>query len=195
MSTAYKTAELRWFTKIRPAQLADWFDGLPAQRTVLEERTDEYLPTGSGRVGIKIREGRLEVKVRSARQSWQPDSGELEGLLECWTKRGFELPPGEVSANAEAYLQVHKTRKTVIVTWPGPDYHKPGTDSPEGCQVELTHLSVAGEQWYTFGLEWPDDQWEAQTGAWLAGLLAGRDVRKAESMGYAAFLRRFEVPV
>ncbi len=182
LSNIYYSTELRWFLprqgQIDP--LLEWFrlqnqlplreEGLYDPRSINEpfvklqrERSDKYLLLPAcDTAGIKLREGKLEVKVQIGDES--PFSLEkITGHMNHWVKwsfdpsdsiadqLGIELsqsgPWRKVSKNR--YLQKHSLDSGSLVAV-SPDQF------PEiGCNIELTLVTVraAVEKWVTFGFE------------------------------------------
>ena len=118
----YHSAEIRWFlpAQDRNDQLLDWFR-LPDQEIVVEteayvpllgvahfvkqerERVDEYLLIPDcATVGVKQRQGRLEVKALVAGP--HPFSqGEVSGRVDQWVKWSFN-PSDEIANLLEGEL-------------------------------------------------------------------------------------------
>ncbi len=139
------TLELRWFfAGESPAELERSFDG-PCGRTFA--RTDEYLRGTGEALGVKLRDGALELKVRTA--SWE----EKGGIVECWTKRRLEA--GVPWPAAGAWLTVAKKRRLRKFALVAGQLTEVDAESPAetGCQAELTTLDVDGRVAWTLGFE------------------------------------------
>lgn len=156
------TAEVRWFAQgERPLPVVAWFRGLEAPLWEEEPRVDHYLPLrDTDSVGIKVREGRVEIKRRYRAPRPVHFGGNLSGSLEWWTKWGFDLREGpqplETFEDLAAWTAVRKTRMmhgyaiergTDVVTLSG------ATPPDQGCSVELTQVSVEEQLWWTLGFE------------------------------------------
>ena len=92
------TAELRWFARgSLPAEIEHWFeqDQLGDHLAPAEEREDVYLYLpGCDYLGIKMRQGRLEIKWRKAELGVVGFEDRVEGKAEKWVKwtyRGAKL--------------------------------------------------------------------------------------------------------
>lgn len=156
------TAEIRWFFKGHiPSELQSWLKRLDGTYEEQDSRTDSYLilPDYS-RLGIKLREGRMEVKkMQVTGRSYS--SGGINGTLEQWTKWSSSI---EAAGNAYSLLQqdgsnwlrVQKSRavqKYGITGSSGltrfPDSGYPAA----GIAVELSALIALEKSWWTFGIE------------------------------------------
>ena len=152
------TCEVRWFDQGGiPADLQAWFDAL-GQKEIQPPRTDLYLIGLDASVGIKLRQGLLEIKPR------QTDLGErmflpgVIGRVGSWTKWSF--PPGEgewPGADSAHWLPVSKARQMLYyrVQEDGEISANPPGDTPEtGGSLELTTITLAnGQRWWTLGFE------------------------------------------
>jgi hypothetical protein len=159
-----RSAEMRWFGAGEPPLALDAAFGQPTPASE-ERRTDLYLrlPPGSDAVGIKTREGKLEMKAMTgpAREVSLP--GSLVGRLEAWVKWSLDLTPAEGAlAFEEAFRKsgpvavVTKVRRLRKFERPGNEGNAPAevavlrAVSPEanparGCNAELTRLGGDAE--------------------------------------------------
>lgn len=192
------TREVRWFVRgAAPESVRAWFDALggPVPEAT---RTDRYLvPRESAEVGVKLREGRLEVKQRTAHlgiETWGGVSGEVEG----WVKWSFDAA---TRAQPHAgWADVTKTRRLRRLTLDG---RAPRSGRPH-CALELGAVTLEdgrddGAAWWTVCLEAQAATanergalLEHAASAWLTGDAAPPDglLTEAASMGYAEWLRR-----
>jgi hypothetical protein len=178
----YHSAELRWFL---PEQdewdpLLKWYrlqDQLPLRENgqydpktaagpfvkLEQERTDEYLLLPDcGIVGVKQRQGKLEVKALVADSRPFALSAAV-GRVDQWVKWSFE-PSEAIAEQFEIELdqsgpwrRVVKKRYTQKISL---DSGRPVAVSPNqypdtGCNVELTMINVKASvgTWLTFGFE------------------------------------------
>ena len=163
---SWTTAEVRWFYPgARPERLAAWFArDDPATDNQLP-RVDHYLRLAeSDGLGIKLREGRIEIKQRhtSAPVALTPEAA---GLLELWRKWGFGL-----TANAEngaavgvdaAWIPVEKRRwvRTYQVASDGAVEPILRSLAPvRECSAELTEVLIGRRAWWTLGFEAAGDE-------------------------------------
>jgi hypothetical protein len=126
-------------------------------------RTDDYLLLPNCQtVGVKQREGRLEVKALV--DGPQPFAqGNVSGQLDQWVKWSLQ-PSAEIALPLTADLQqsgrwlgVTKRRYTQKVALVGGKLTavSPDTFPATGCSIELTLVDVAAHngRWLTFGFE------------------------------------------
>jgi len=161
-----ETVEMRWFWATDdPDPVIRWFTAAePDLVPDCESRTDRYLMLPEGRfTGIKLREGRLEVKILTAAVGTYELPGALSGSFQRWVKWSLELQqiaglPDRFEAD-EIWRQVGKTRLlrqfarrdgTIVELAPG---RQAGMSSV--CQAELTRISIPGSTtvWLTLGFE------------------------------------------
>ena len=151
-----RSLEVRW---IFPGQLdtavTGWFGRFPA---ATESREDTYLldPQLPG-LSVKVRGGRaLEVKVYRGSPGSIEVAGRARGRLESWQKWSFPVSPlRHDSAGPAAWRPVRKRRRIsrfslaseLIVARP------PGLGGEPRCEVELTEVRTAGQDWWTLGFE------------------------------------------
>ncbi|BAY63308.1 hypothetical protein NIES22_33940 [Calothrix brevissima NIES-22] len=157
--------ELRWFYPGNlPENIQLWFqqncliDPLKSP----EVREDVYLYSpGCDYLGIKLRQGRLEVKWRQA-ELGVLDFGELvTGKAEKWGKwlcedsQGDSFQPGMVLANP-VWVNVHKVRYSQLFQVFA-DFSVKTVAKNEridnGCSVEITNLTVRENAWWSLAFE------------------------------------------
>lgn len=155
------TKEIRWFfAGPIPPTTAAWFNtqvcGLPVQ----PPRTDFYLRLAEGAaLGIKLRQGRIEVKQREGAGTAVQIGAQAAGLVESWCKWSFELAEtGEGVTGTDQWIGVWKLRRWCLfgvgengrITPALPD-----TIPEQGCACELTAVRLVGaaESWWSLGFE------------------------------------------
>ena len=136
----WHTFEMRWFFAEPPLDIAQHFDASAAA----PHRTDWYAVPCDPRCGIKLREGRLETKLRVGMHGVRTFR-EISGHLESWQKWALAFGPGDCPAEqtlAESgWLAVQKRRflRHFEVT---PDRVIETEQRPtNGCEFELTELT------------------------------------------------------
>ena len=156
------TAELRWFNRgTLPKEISDWFNCLGDDLAPPEERVDLYLSSiGCDYLGIKLRQGRLEIKWRQAELGRVRFADGVEGKAEKWGKL---LCEGSTADNLQlldvagrAWVNVKKVRsQRQYQVVPGKfTIAVPVTESiDQGCNVELTHLGINGNAWWSLAFE------------------------------------------
>src|SRR5690606_38495082 len=79
-----------------------------------EQRTDWYSMPCNPRCGVKLREGKLEIKLQTASLG-ERQHGPLAGRVEAWRKWSLNLPPEKGPSPAELsavdWLDVQKRRR------------------------------------------------------------------------------------
>ena len=135
MTHPTETAEIRWFLPgPLPTAVGAWFAAV-ATDPRRERRTDRYLVPESGGVGQKHREGRAEVKTRTAGGEALA-CGRVAGTSEHWRKEVVDaLPPGP-------RLAVHKARRLCRAV-----------TSTASCTLEVSEVAVGEAVWWTVCLE------------------------------------------
>lgn len=157
------STELRWFGQghARGDVLA-WFSAMQPE-VVVPPRTDTYMIIdGIDALGIKLREGKIEVKKRvgEARHNFLGRSGRVSQWLK-WSLlvANQDARTGTTTSNTTAgvqWIDVEKVRRWVKFRIdPAGNVGEPshGRIEGTGCAVELTDLQVAGEKWWTLGFE------------------------------------------
>ena len=156
VTEAARSLEVRWiFAGQLEAAVAGWFGRFPART---ESREDTYLldPLLSG-LSVKIRGGRaLEVKAYRGSPGTLEVAGRARGRMESWQKWSFPFsPPRQDSGDPVGWRPVAKRRRisrfslaSGPVTAP-----VPGPGQEPRCEVELTEVRTAGQDWWTLGFE------------------------------------------
>jgi hypothetical protein len=161
----YSTFEVRWFFA-GPAEagVEDWFRGrlldgsghgspITWQPEPPAWRRDRYLRIpAAADMGIKWREGRLEIKGREATLGCHIFGPEIEGVVERWLKWSFggeliERRYSALFADGAGVITVDKRRlqRHVRVEPSGRAVEVgPSHDRERGVDVELTDVHVAG---------------------------------------------------
>jgi len=154
------TAELRWFYPGKlPEVVLQWFEQDQIRLASAEEREDIYLYVpDSDFVGIKLRQGRLEIKWRKA-ELGDLHFGKATGKAEKWTKWLCEdlsnecFQPNEVTGKFWVSVKKKRTQRTYKSFADQLVSVKAGDENEEGCNVELTELEVSGNLWWSLAFE------------------------------------------
>jgi hypothetical protein len=159
----YTTAEVRWFFPGRiPPEVHDWFVSAACLSEPPARRVDKYmiLP-GAASLGIKLRQGRLEIKLRKFDYGEVRLHDRVSGHMGRWRKWSLALDQeddalAEIMNQGNGWLDVHKERylsrfavkrKNDVVP-----IEASGTAN-SGCEVELTSVEAFDHRWWTIALE------------------------------------------
>jgi hypothetical protein len=184
----WSTLEVRWFCPDPPAEngsaLEAWFrsrptyesGGKPAPLAWAPEppawRQDRYLVVpGHDDMGIKWREGRLEIKGREAALGHQVFAPGIEGRCERWLKwsyageaiaRRFGSLFHDCAANAIVTVEKRRLQRHLRLDPSGVVLEVGlGEERERGIDVELAHVRLAGtssDLYWTLGFEaFPSD--------------------------------------
>lgn len=153
-----KTAEIRWFFAG-----ASSFDTFKQSFSFSEssKRVDYYLLDTGERLGVKWREGQVEAKQQQ--EDSQPYTQTLlAGEVESWKKWSFALSEREtysddLSNQPQHWIAIHKSRQTASFVYDAIQrtIHPslPDRQVHDGCNLEITYLTVREKLYTTLGLE------------------------------------------
>lgn len=180
----FASHEVRWFFEGASDQhdsLKHWFVtaepfpkstdvGPPVWRGRLDDQPDVYLIIpGSGDMGIKWREGYLQIKGCVASLGTQVFCGRHQGEIERWVKWSYpDMPPAyknlflsghERDLLTVAVQKVRMLRKVRVDTFTGQAEEVESTSQIDrGLGIELTDLQVGGNAYCSLAVEaFPDD--------------------------------------
>lgn len=157
----YSTVEVRWFERGSiPVGVADWFAGGAIEPAEQIPRTDYYLQLpAEDALGIKLREGRLEIKKRQERYGVAHFHDRAAGLVEGWQKWSFaladDLPLSDETLSG-SWLAVRKARwlRKFAARGAGTAFEIQLDEyASQGCYVELAGLQVYRAEWWSVCLE------------------------------------------
>lgn len=161
----FPTAEVRWFYRgAVPRQILAWFRRGGQKPVAVSSRVDYYLRLADGdgdRLGIKLREGRIEIKQRHGPTRVVRLHDRVAGQVEHWRKWSFPLDQAGSELSGlllppSSWIGVEKARRLRTYRVGGDDtiVAVSATEYPErGCSWELTGLRVRGEAWWSLGFE------------------------------------------
>jgi hypothetical protein len=159
----FPTVEVRWFYGgTIPPQVLEWFREGQGQPEEPAYRVDHYLHLSDGdSVGIKLREGRLEIKQRHRQYGVVEFHRQAAGQVEHWRKWSFDLTQAsdrcsESMAPDPPWIRVCKQRwlSRYRITGGGAVIPTDAGGYPEqGCDLELTSVKAKGRAWWTWGFE------------------------------------------
>jgi hypothetical protein len=161
----FPTVEVRWFFRgVVPSDIWEWFSTHGCDWEEQPPRTDKYLRAIEGdALGVKLREGRIEIKQRYGQQAILRFGKHTEGCVERWCKWSFELAEKnsdatELIGTSPRWIGVKKERKLRIFRvaddqtmenvsgWGAID---------RGCTWEIVKVKVDGTEngWWSVGFE------------------------------------------
>jgi hypothetical protein len=162
---------VRWFGEGGIPQLVrNWFDQCQGEISSHQVRTDFYFgDPGSEHLGIKIREGRLEIKQLTYRYGPVQLHRQVKGLVDQWRKFGFMLGPNKSDSDFTnlpdpVWVPVQKERQlrcyqvapngllTLAALATGTET-KIAPNEVRRCDVELTSILVDNRRWWSLALE------------------------------------------
>jgi hypothetical protein len=159
----YPTVEVRWFFEgTIPSQVLEWFQLGEREPAAAAPRVDFYLRLAdSDPLGIKLRGEQIELKQRFSEYGVVCFHKRVSGRVEGWRKWRFKLAESDLYLTrppmpASAWMGVKKIRRlrkyqrlkndtlVAISTMQHP---------AQGCALELTHIGIEGQDWWSVGLE------------------------------------------
>jgi hypothetical protein len=201
----FPTAEVRWFARGPiPPPVETWFRQGAGSVDREPGRVDHYLQLAHvDSLGIKLREGRIEIKQRVDRHRLIRFHERVAGLVERYHKWSFQLSDPDTAlaratAAAESWVPVRKERqlRRYRVADDGRIIALTASASPHrGCELELSRVEVAGETWWTLAFEAFGEPSTLRADLLeVAGYVFASDGSPAllarDSCGYAAWLGR-----
>lgn len=190
----YHTAEVRWFVPGPMPEAVRAWPMVPAGTP--ERRTDRYLLfAGCETVGVKLREGRFEVKALTGPPEVVPFGQGIAGRVSRWAKWSrseVDVDP----ADRETWIEVAKARRQQTYRVVGGRLTGVSTYAHPGCTVEVGTVEVDGAAWWTLAFEATGPEAELR---WrlhrvvaacveAAPLADGVVLRLGHSLAYPAFL-------
>lgn len=160
-----RSVEVRWFGMRRtPIELEEWFGssgGRPAETSC---RTDRYLwLCDTDALGIKLREGRLEIKQRTIDSGVLAFPGGARGRVEAWRKWCCSAAgesdvawPGDDESGWIDVVKERRLRSFKQLSDGSLAGCRADEYPPAGGHLELTRLDVAEARprhWWTLGAE------------------------------------------
>jgi hypothetical protein len=144
-----------------PAEVERWFRD-SEKKPELERRVDHYFSALPGdALGIKVRQGNLEHKLRSAEGDPARWHDRIAGCVEQWRKWSFRLAADDaaqaaIAAGEADWLRVEKSRwsrKYAVTADRRVEPTPVVVRVDQGCTLELTLLVVKEQEWWTLGFE------------------------------------------
>lgn len=193
------TCEMRWFFEgALPGEVERWFErGKEPAPSAWREDRYLILP-GVADMGVKWREGRLEIKGRLAVLGGHAPAADIEGVTERWSKwpyagKAIEDRFRRCSKNGTITVRKRRSQRHFLLEACAREVARRVVDQ-RGFALELTRLRIGDDRHWTLGIEAaPDDPPMAAdlVGA-LPQVLEGLPVAlpRARSMSYPQWLAR-----
>ncbi len=199
----FPTAEVRWFYRgALPSTLSTWFQQGPEKPVPQPPREDYYLClTDRDSLGIKLREGKIEVKQRYQDHGIFHFNQQVAGQVEQFRKWSYTLADETEADNQSPtgdWLGVEKERWQRAYAVTGSDRVRPiplDVRVERGCEVEIGQVTIDDEQWWTLCLEafGPEATLRDNLLATAQTLFGGDStptLRADHSYGYARLIRK-----
>jgi len=195
----FKSSEIRWWSTDKDI-LWEFYEKLPEKGGGNREpdRTDYYLESDTNNTGIKIREGKHELKVKRAKDE-ELDFGIMEYWIKWSTSEERNILNTVDNQLLEDWISVKKKRfkKTYkIINQNEKECIKEGFPA-EGCGAEFTEIQIKGleKSIYTVGFEAFSSSNRQREN--LLNLIDQLNLdfscfRKKDSYGYPEFLQRHD---
>lgn len=158
----FTTAEVRWFFEGPiPDEIEQWFchSSLAFKAA---SREDHYLlfPAALG-LGLKLREGRLEIKHLVESLGVRTFSADVAGTIQVWKKDAYGEPAVKEferlrTSAPHLWIAVRKERTLRRFSLEGTTIVEVPADKVffrDGCNAELTKITVDGLAYWSFNFE------------------------------------------
>lgn len=192
----FKTTELRWFSDKPQFGPIDWFRTHGLSFESIKPRTDSYLPLKLNSMNVKLREGNLEIKHRIGHPFTTQLAPNVSGIREEWVKWSFSVENDRLASdildtNKYQWVDVTKSRMAVQLTQApdGSSFILPINQYvSSACQIEYTKVRLHDSTYFTFGLEWFENQFVELKESLLKDICQNDDFSTSNSMSYPGFL-------
>jgi hypothetical protein len=203
------TLETRWFYEGSiPQPVLNWFHEDATHLKRQSPRVDYYLRLKNGdSQGVKLREGRIEVKERQRQYGIVQFHDQVVGVVEAWRKVSRELSEisdelARLASPKTTWIGVEKERivrrfRVVDLNTVEPSL---ASESPtRGCNLELTAIQIYGLDCWTIGFEAYGDEMslEQNLSATINTVLdtgSPPSLDAEHSFGYPRWLQLFGLP-
>jgi hypothetical protein len=158
----FQTIEVRWFYPgVLPDEIRQWFNTLGEPLEKIDTRSDVYLQSQSPDVGVKLRQGNLEVKYRQQDLGTIAIDGLEHSQVEQWSKwicidESSGLTPANI-AGKPGWLQVDKIRDRRLYRVDFAEtitLKQIATPTADIAAIELTQLQLHQQIWWTIACEY-----------------------------------------
>ena len=189
----YKTKEIRWFFPQENRHIQKWFNNLGVD--VTEKREDFYLNLETVDVGVKLRQGKTEIKHRIGQRANDKLNPNAWGSFETWIKWSFDTFDDKLYSeisndNFPMWIPISKERYAiqVIESEGNLQIHPLSKSFDYGCQIEYAKIHLNDKQCYTFGMEWFGDTCLKIEPIFVDEILGDTKFTINQSYGYPQFL-------
>lgn len=158
----FQTMEVRWFQpESIPPSVSTWFQQIHPKSFVEPGRVDHYLLVNDAdSLGIKLRQGRIEVKQRCGEFGAIRLHRRVRGVVEQWQKWSFGLVGSGYDFShqpvpAAGWVGVHKERWLLTFRLTHDRQVVPAKlDAPgPGCDLELSQVKAGSNVWWSLCFE------------------------------------------
>ena len=158
----YPTLEVRWFMRGSiPKEIREWFARGDPAPIHADPRVDQYLRLQrSNALGIKLREGRVEIKQRLHQYGNIRFHRRVTGVIEHWRKWSMPLAATgesleEILVPQSSWIAVRKERMLRVYRCDAGRQVLPthGEYADRGCHMELTGVQAGERVWWTLAFE------------------------------------------
>jgi hypothetical protein len=158
----FQTIEVRWFYPgVLPDRIFKWFNKKGEPIDKIDTRADFYLQSQSPDLGVKLRQGNLEVKYR------QQDLGKIAidrftlAQVEQWSKwicindtsalhpTTIASKPGWIKVDKIRYQRLYQVEFTDTL-----QLMPISSPQADAAAIEITQLQVQGQTWWTLACEY-----------------------------------------
>lgn len=193
----FKTKEIRWFFKKENIHAREWFDN--RDFNTLEIREDIYLMQKSKSIGIKLRNGNVEIKHCTGIRARGCLTAKVWGNFDEYIKWSFpsdndsSLYSAILQGSYKQWITVKKRRRSVKINLQNEDtvFLPIQEQLKTGCQIEYTELEIKGEKWNTFGVEWFGLNYLEISPKIVTNILGNSELNLNMSKSYITFLSKF----
>jgi hypothetical protein len=152
-----KSIELRWFSMENFSDVEHWFKRHGKAFKNVWERSDFYVHLdGYTKLSFKIREGKAEIKSL-IESSPLKVSDTCSGIVEHWIKWSKSLKDNltaeQMFKDEKQLIELKKERMLVTYSINNKNIMIVNESVNEGCQVELTRLSIHNRLYHSFAFE------------------------------------------
>jgi hypothetical protein len=152
------STEIRWFSTERFTDVERWFKDQGKQFKNQWQQSDFYVRLdGYPKLSFKIREGKAEIKTLVNEPAVIKISNTCSGIVEHWIKwskpLSGHLTATQIFDDKNVLIELKKERLLITYSINEGGINIANDYANEGCQVELTRLSIENQLYYSFAFE------------------------------------------